>query len=142
MLKIRFLQATVVLLAVLTAAGCGADASAGNQDKQAADVAAARARAETSQASEAAKKAMHSRLDELQHRIDALKADAKPEKAKAKHESSSEVKQLQDEVAELRAKLSTDQGRTQEWDKLKDATEEDFRKIEHQLDNLVASNKK
>jgi phage I-like protein len=145
MLRIRFLQAAVVLLAIMTAAGCGTDASAGNQDKQAADVAAARARAEASQAGDAAKKAMQSRLDELEHRIAALKADAKPadaKPAKAKHESSSEVNTLQSEVAELRAKLSTEQGRTQEWDKLKDATEGDFRKIEHKLDDLVASNKK
>jgi len=52
------------------------------------------------------------------------------------------VKQLQDEVAALRAKLSSDQGRTQQWDKLKDATEEDFKKIERKLDDLLPSNKK
>jgi hypothetical protein len=145
MLKIRFLQAAVVLLATLTAAGCGADTAAGNQDKQAADVAAARARAEASQAGEAAKKAMQSRLDELEHRLDAWKAEAKPAKVakvKDKRESDSEVKQLQDEVAALRAKLSSDQGRTQQWDKLKDATEEDFKKIERKLDDLLPSNKK
>ena len=136
----RFLQAAVLLPALLIAAGCDG-ASADNHDKRAADVAAAQARAETSQAGDAAKKAVQSRLKELELRIDALKTDAKPEKAKAHRESATEVTKLKAEVAELRAKLSSEQGRTQEWDKLKDATEEDFKKIERKLDDLVPSKK-
>ena len=141
MSKTRFWPAAMLLPALLVAAGCEGGASANNRDKQAADVAAAQARADQSQASIAAKKAMQSRLKELELRIDALKAESHPATAKAERESGDSVKQLEDQVAELRAKLSTEQGRTQEWDKLKDATEADFKKIEQKLDDMMPSKK-
>jgi predicted nucleic acid-binding Zn-ribbon protein len=141
MVRNRSLQTTLAGLTLLMAVGCGTgcqETAAGNRDKQAADVVAARARAEQSQAGDAAKKAMQSRLKELELRIDALKAKSKPEKH---GKSDGEVQKLQDQVEALRAKLSTSQGRTQEWDKLKEATEEDFRSIEHKLDEMLPSKK-
>lgn len=144
MVRAGSLPTTLAGLTLLIAVGCGVgcqETSSGNQDKQAADIVAAQARADQSNAGDAAKKALQSRLKEVELRIDGLRMQAKPEKARIHGKSEGEVQQLQDEIEALRAKLSTSQGRTLEWDKLKDATEEDFRSIEHKLDELLPSKK-
>ena len=138
--KIRILTLAMVLAVFLVTTGCNEVSSDAN-DRRAADEAAVRARAEQIQAGEAAKKALDSRLKELQLRFDALKADAKPATAKARHTSDSEMAKLREEVVELRAKLSNEIGRTEPWDKMKDDTEQAFKRIEQKLDSLGSSTK-
>jgi len=136
--KIRILKVAIVLLAVLLAAGCE-ETSSTSSSGRAADKAAARARADQIQAGEAAKKALDARLKELQLRFEALKAEAKPATTQARRASDGEMKKLQEEVVELRAKLSNEIGRTEEWDKLKGETEQAFKRIEQKLDDLGRS---
>jgi chromosome segregation ATPase len=133
--KARLLEVAVVLLALLLATGCAETYSASNSSR-AAEEAGARARAEQTQAGTAAKKALDERLKELQLRIDAMKADAKPAKAKSRRAADSEMDKLHEEVTELRSKLSSPTGRTEEWDKLKDDTEQAFKRIEQKVDSL------
>ncbi len=128
------------LLALLIVAGCDVTPSSA-KDRQAAEEAAARARAEQSQAADAAKKALDERLNELQHRLDALKTDSKPTTDKARRELDEQVKKLQEQVEELRSKLSTEKGRTEEWNRLKEATEDAAKRIERKLDELSPSKK-
>ncbi len=138
MQKLRILEVAVTLFTLLLAAGCEGTSLASSR---AVDKAAVLARADQIHASEAAKKALDSRLKELQLRIDALKADAKPAQSQSRHAVDGERKQLHQEVAELRAKLSNEMGRTEEWNKLKEETEQGFKRIEQKLDDLGRSSK-
>jgi chromosome segregation ATPase len=136
MSPIRTLQTVMILFALLWTGGCDLTPM-GDKDRKAAEDAGARARAEQQQASDAARRALDARLTELQHRVDALQKDAKPTTAKARRELDEQMKKLQDQVAELRSKLSTERGRAEEWNKVKDATEEAAKQIEHKLDQLA-----
>ncbi len=136
MRKLNVFGTAILVLTSLFVAGCEAT-SAGNQDRQAAETAAARARTDETQAADAGRKALNARLEEAQHHLDALQADAKPTSAKARRELDAQVKSLQSQVADLRAKLSSEQGRTEEWTKVKKSTEEAIQSIERKLDELT-----
>jgi hypothetical protein len=130
--KLRVLNLAMLLatfLIVLAGAGCDVAPSDAN-NRRWADEAAVRARADQIQAGEAAKKALDSRLQELDLRFANIKAGAKSK-------SDPEIKKLQDQLAGLRAKLSDEIGRIEEWDQQKD--EEAFQRIEQRLDDLGRS---
>jgi chromosome segregation ATPase len=135
MARLKSLGTIVMLLSSLWVTGCQTT-SAGDRDRQAADTAAAQARSNESQAADAAKKALNARLDELQHRLDGMKTDAQPASAKARRELHNQVKALQDQVAQLRFNLSSESGRAEEWNRLKQSTNEAIQKIENKVDDL------
>ena len=142
--KLNPLRTTVIFLSWLVSslfvAGCQTT-SAGDKDRQAAEMAAARARTDESQAGDAIRNALNARLDEVQHRLDAQKMDARPASAKARRELNAQVKALQDQVGELRSKLSSQQGRAEEWNGLKQSTDDAIQRIGRKLDELTQPRK-
>jgi chromosome segregation ATPase len=137
---LKTLGTIAILLSSFWVAGCQTT-SAGDKERQAADTAAASAHADEIQAADAAKKALKARLDEVQHSLDALKTDARPASAKVRHELDKQVKTLQDQVAELRSKLSSEQGRAEEWNQMKQNTEDAIQKIEGKVNELTQPKK-
>jgi chromosome segregation ATPase len=126
---------TLVMFATLAICGCTATPSSAG-DRSAADAAGERARAEERQSREAAKRALDLRMTEMQHRLDALKKDSRPATDEAKRKLDEQTRTLQADIDRLRAKMSTEEGRAEEWNKLKANTDEALQTMEHKLEEL------
>src|SRR5579871_650889 len=125
----------LVLTAASLAMGCNAT-PAGNEYRREANKSAAQAQQAERQTTDTGKEAIESRMNELERRLAALRADAKPQTEAAQRELDKKVDDLRAQIAELRAKLATEQGRADAWERFKKNAEEVLNKMEKQVNKL------